>query len=231
MPTLYTTQLLRVSGQIVNYNLERETVILAYAGRVLHKIRVFDETHKKLGFMSYEVKPGYIFIDEMANETLPKNGNRSAPHYIRHVGSLLFEIAFRESIDAEKQGRLSVDAMDQRAGSFFHALGFRPMHWRIHSMSNIELIYEYAQTHNPEIKAKIESIDFLYEFLQENAKTLGEGLTLEETFVYSLYDKDGDPLSGLLVLPIETIPGLKSKFNIQETPPPPAPRINNLIVI
>ncbi|QLZ68251.1 hypothetical protein FOLKNPGA_01029 [Legionella sp. PC1000] len=179
-----TTQIRTSSNQPVNYRIHK------FSGETLlgprTEVRVF-VNGKEIGYMKYSIQENCLYIHRMDNYTI----NSDAPY--KYVGSLLFEYAFHKSIQAGKDGRIELDAIDNSPAAYFH-MGLRKK--GTGAMWLHKKISEYQITKSPAIKREIEK-DSFYQSLKIDAETFTrkKGLTslsFEEILKYGDYSAQND---------------------------------------
>ncbi|PWY53986.1 hypothetical protein DGG96_19275, partial [Legionella qingyii] len=110
-----TTKIETSDGKQVNYRILKRSgnTLLGPRTEVLIYVK-----NQQVGYMNYSIQNNCLYIHRMYNYSI----NTTTPY--KYVGSVLFEYAFHKSIDAGKEGRIELDAIDNSPSAYFN-MGLR----------------------------------------------------------------------------------------------------------
>lgn len=111
------TEIQDSDGSEINYRVSHRTSWNDLCNITIHIVELTTRG-LKLGYMTYSIQQNYLYIHRMNNLTV------DFQRPFKYVGTALFEYAFRQSIQAGKDGRIELDAIEKSPGAYFR-MGFR----------------------------------------------------------------------------------------------------------
>jgi hypothetical protein len=222
------------------------SILNADGNRVNCKITESQEDHytkvevwvsgDRVGLLLYTIDPAFLHIRRMDNFFSGDNDNRNdatpPAKKFRHVGSLLFEYAFRKSVEAGKGGAIELEARNNSAAAYW-VMGLRTKSFSKAALDN--LLFQYSLNNSPKLKQEIQNHGWYPDLCQNAARKLAKEPTqvsFQEVIRYGFYATVNDEfeqflapgkhvssddcyrfyMQGVMCLPPDTIEALKQKF-------------------
>lgn len=176
------TRLIDADNKIANYVIsDYQRRVSVYVGKNL------------VGEMRYSLADDHLFINRMDN--LSKNTSFA----LRHVGTLLFEYAFKKSFAEGKGGHIMLNAID-KAGAAYYTMGLRKINYGAGFLSG--QLAAYKKDPSEKNKNAILDEEGCYKnMLGAAAKNLGipcEEVTFEDAITHGLIEKTDDEFVAMI---------------------------------
>jgi len=226
-----TTQILDSNGTPINYEITESNEGDYFTANVLIADKI-------VGHMFYSMAETYLHIRRMDNFTSKDNDNQNDIHppskKYKHVGTALFEYAFRKSLENERGGNVELEARGNSAAAYWN-MGLRRKNFSKATLD--KLLFQYSS--NPIAKIKQEIIlhhfyDLLCDMAAFKLNKDQTHISFEEAIQYGLYAKVNDDfekeiasrtylssqvcadcnMQNLMYIPPQMIPYLYKKFQI-----------------
>lgn len=228
-----TTKITDSSNIQVSYSLKATRI--ENSNRISVTLRIND---KIAGSMEISPTPYSVYIHRI------NNYSSDWENPLKHVGTLLFEYAFKTSLKWERQGRVELQSVGNSAAAFV-LMGFKTRTLEANYLR--DKIYIYYNDPTPENKNAIIDHPSYNGLLKEAASTLkksSRNVTFDQAISDGLYPHDahlefekkindfkkrnkkinnadlaGSGMGGMMFLPEETITALKQKFRVEPFSP------------